>query len=245
MINKTYFRKIKEEGDKILDKNNIFNPTLEIILSRRNKDGSIEYSLLYNDSEESLYEVNLFSKERIEFQSIPEWDFNIETYLFDDLENGFEIEYMTFSHHYGMWNSINIWKDEIDHTDGLQKYLKYCKDSGVTLEAMSMSQSFFINAPDVMDLYKEMNGKFEIIHEFSIGSRAVVLAKKTTTKDEFVTWRTTPTRKNGYDSGHYFTDFNNAYEDYVKRCSDAMQYHFMEIKSHVKNQGKERNRHER
>ena len=46
---------------------------------------------------------------------ILEWDYNIEDYLLDDLENGFEIEYMTLDEHCGIWYTIDNWREDISH----------------------------------------------------------------------------------------------------------------------------------
>lgn len=35
--------------------------------------------------------------------------------------------------HYGVWQTIDEWyPEEFDNIDGVQKYLKYCKDNGIT-----------------------------------------------------------------------------------------------------------------
>ena len=123
---------------------------------------------------------------------ILEWDYNIEDYLLDDLENGFEIEYMTIDEHCGIWYTIDNWRDDIFHMEGLQKYLSYCQQHEITSQVISLYSSEHI---DISDLYQEANGPYKIIAETSIGSRSIVLGHSSISPSPYVTWDTTPNRK--------------------------------------------------
>mgnify|MGYP001623880894 FL=1 len=207
-INNTYqiFRD-KEEFDMIISQ----------VLSLKNEDGTIGFQAIavsQNDPDEIRCVCeNIHGK--FEYQKIPEWDYNIEDYLLDDLENGFEIEYMTLDEHYGIWRNIDSCRNKICHDEGLQKYLSYCKKNEITSHVISLFSAEHI---DISDLYHEVNGPYKIIAETSIGSRAIVLGHSSISPSPYVTWDTTPNRKHGYCSGHYFSSYTAAFKDYKERC---------------------------
>gem|GEM_PF-6277194 len=74
-------------------------------------------------------------------------------------------------------------------------------------------------------LCKERNEKYKIIGETKVGDQSIVIAYNPKSPSPFVTWKTTPTRKRGFDIGHYYSRFKDAYEDYKKRCNEMMENH--------------------
>lgn len=213
------------------------------ILQRTNHDGSFGYQVTLN--EEVDIDVGYIMKINIEgfedgYFEIPEWDYNVDSYLFDDLENGYDIIYMPFDYHYGIWCCINEQHDEINHVEGMQKYLQYCKNHHITQEVLMSLGDYTKDVPDVMKLYQETNAGYLIIDEFTAGKSSIVLGHKPST-NEYVTWRTTSTRKRGYDMGHYFKNFQQAYDDFKKRSHDILNEHFIEQKNRVKPEKKNNN----
>lgn len=220
----------------ILKKTGVPECNIVEILQRTNQDGSHGYQVTLN--EEVDIDVGYILKINIEgfedgYFEIPEWDYNVDSYLFDDLENGYEIIYMPLDYHYGVWCCINEQQNEIDHIEGMQKYLQYCKDHHITHDVLLNLGNYAKDVPDVMELYHEKNVGCSIIDEFSIGERSIVLAHKPATK-EYVTWRTTPTRRRGFDNGHYFVNFSQAYEDFRERSHGILNDYFIEHKSVIK-----------
>lgn len=76
------------------------------ILQRMNIDGSLGYQITLN--EKVNIDVGYIMKINIEefedgYFEIPEWDYSVDSYLFDDLENGYEIIYMPLDYHYAVW----------------------------------------------------------------------------------------------------------------------------------------------
>ena len=214
-INNSYqtFRD-KEESDMVISQ----------VLSLKNEDGTIGFQAIavsQNDPDEiRCIRENIQAK--TEYQKVPSWDYNIEDYLLDDLENGFEIEFMTLDEHCGIWYTIDNWRDDISHMDGLQKYLSYCQQNEITSQVISLYSSDHIN---IFDLYQEVNGPYKIIAETSIGSRAIVLGHSSISPSSYVTWDTTPNRKYGYYAGHYFSSYTDAFKDYRERCQVIMSKH--------------------
>ena len=214
-INNTYqtFRD-KEEFDMIISQ----------VLSLKNEDGTIGFQAIavsQNDPDEiRCIRENIQAK--TEYQKVPSWDYNIADSLLDDLENGFEIEYMTIDEHCGIWYTIDNWRDDIFHMDGLQKYLYYSQQNGITSQVISLYSSEHI---DISDLYQEANGPYKIIAETSIGSRAIVLGHSSISPSPYVTWDTIPNRKYGYYAGHYFSSYTDAFKDYKERCQVILNKH--------------------
>ena len=89
------------------------------------------------------------------YMNVPEWDFNFDSYLFEELQKGYEVGYMSDECHYGVWQTIDEWyPEEFDNIDGVQKYLKYCKDNGITKEYLD--NKIGLNTKDVMQYYENL-----------------------------------------------------------------------------------------
>ena len=155
-------------------------------------------------------------------ETIPEWDFNVDTYLFDDLEDGFQITYMPIMEHYNVWCSVKSMEDDIDHKEGLQKYLKYCQTHDITPEAIKALG--LINNIDIMNLYQETNEGYQIISEYNINKVAYVIGYHSKAPEPYVVWRTSSNRSRGYDNGHYFTDYDEAFNDFNQRINDEVNH---------------------
>ncbi|MDU4736301.1 MAG: hypothetical protein E6X95_19145, partial [Thomasclavelia ramosa] len=67
---------------------------------------------------------------------VPEWDYDIDEYDFMYLEDGYDIFYMSMETHTGFWNLINLYYDEYDHIDGMQKYFDYCIENQITCDLL-------------------------------------------------------------------------------------------------------------
>lgn len=238
---------IIRQAKNYLEKEEVPECDVVEILQRMNSDGSLGYQITLNEKID--IDVGYVMKINIEgfedgYFEIPEWDYNVDSSLFDDLENGYEIIYMPLDYHYGVWCCINEQYDEIDHVAGMQNYLQYCKNHHITHDILLNLGNYAKDVPDVMKLYKETNAGCSIIDEFSIGERSIVLACKPST-NEYVTWRTTPTRKRGFDMGHYFKSFHQAYEDFRERSHGILNDYLTEHKIEIKPNGKEKHGYER
>ena len=145
------------------------------ILQRTNRDGSLGYQVTLN--EEVDIDVGYIMKINIEgfedgYFEIPEWDYNVDSYLFDDLENGYDIIYMPLDYHYGIWCCINEQQAEIEHVEGMQKYFQYCKNHHITQDILMNLGDYAKDVPDVMKLYQETNAGYLIIDEFTAVERS-------------------------------------------------------------------------
>lgn len=203
----------------ILFKTDSLNSEIQYILTRK-KDDEVEmksYVSAIHDPE-IMYCIT-GNVENNHFFEVAPWDFNIEDYLFEDLENGFEISYMSIEEHYNFWCAIDEWKNEIQHTEGLQKYLSYCQKNNITADTLD---ALGLEHVDVMNLYRETNAGFNIIASMNCGNQTIVLGQKISDKNEFVTWETTPNRKRGFYCGHYTNSYKSAMKDYQNRCRDML-----------------------
>ena len=141
---------------EILDKVN------EILRTDEYKSFSLAYVLKVKDECQNCYAVAMdgdriigFNPFESEINNLPEWDFNIDTELFEELEWNREIIYMSMECHYGVWNEVsNCYPEDIEHKEGMQKYLKYCKENGVTKEYIE-EKTNQKNIVNVMQFYKD------------------------------------------------------------------------------------------
>lgn len=206
-----------------LDNNDIFGYQINYILERNsNKDDN--HYLCYlssNENSDVIYQIQINNKNEFKLCRIEDWDYSIDTHLFEDLENGYQIYQMTSDTHYGIWSQINELKDDIDCTKGLQLYLSYCKQNKIDKNFMKL----FHQEIDIMDLYQEQVNNYKIIASTDIASSSIVLAYNEKAPSPYVTWKTTPDRKNGYSSGHYFSTLKSVFSDYKKRAQLCLNSH--------------------
>lgn len=112
----------------------------------RTQPESVLAYAMYEDSMLSFFPL------REEPNLCEDWAFNFDDNLFEPLEDGYEIVGMTLDSHFGVWATIEDWKDgDIEHENGMQKYLAYCKRNGVTKELLQEKVSY--DGMDVMELY--------------------------------------------------------------------------------------------
>lgn len=128
-----------------------------------------ETYVLASDGNEEAIEFTPFTKDyKNGYQNVPEWDYNFDYYIYNYLEEGKKIAYMTDDVHYSIWNSIHeLYPTDIDYKDGVQSYLQYCADNGITKEYLDKKTGF--DTPDIMQhfeglaLYEKMEYKGYII----------------------------------------------------------------------------------
>ena len=197
---------------------------INYILSRKGGENSPSYLCLASSRSDpdEIRCITIDNDNQINYQNVPDWDFNIDDYLLSELEDGYQIEYMTLEDHYNIWCAIEEWKDDIQHQDGLYSYLEKKKKNGITPEAISL---LGLENVDITNLYQERNENYKIIGETKVGDQSIVIAHNPKSPSPFVTWKTTPTRTRGFDIGHYYSRFKDAYEDYKKRCNEMMEDH--------------------
>lgn len=199
---------------------NEFHVRANITYVLKDENGEIRAVAYDANAPFSLFKVygNMYGSLFIE--SIPEWDFNIDSYLLEDMEDGFDIAYMPLTEHYNVWGSVKSMEDDIDHQDGLQKYLKYCQTHDITPEAIRSLG--MISNLNIMNMYKEMNHGYRIVSEYTVNKIAYVIGHNPKAPEPFAVWRTTHNRSGGYDIGHYFETYDEAFNDFKQRISDEV-----------------------
>lgn len=221
-----------------------YDMDIKQVLSIKNQDGTKGYQAIAvsRSDPDEIRCIRENIPNELNYEVIPEWDYNIDDYLLADLETGYEIEHMELVEHHGIWHCIDGLREEITHTDGLQKYLCYCQQHEITPQTISL---YSLEHIDITDLYQESNVKYKIIAETNIGHRSVVLGHIENKKScQYVTWSTTPNRKYGYDDGHYFSSYTEAFKDYKKRCENILERHLDFERNKIK-ATKEKKYHER
>lgn len=204
-----------------LNENNFSNYSLSYVLCKQEHYEIKEIKAIAYDenNQEDIISIKLSDEDK-SHSSIADWDYNVETYLLEDLEEGYDFFYAPLQEHYNIWCQINEWRGEIDHQDGLEKYLSACQKQGITKEAIEL---LGYEKVDITDLYQEYNNNYKIIAEVSCGDKSIVLAHNKKAPSPYVTWRTTPNRKRGFDVGYYCSSFSDAYENFEKRCMNMME----------------------
>jgi len=133
--------------------------------SMEHQDKKVDYILYKPDTQETnTLASNSSSDEAIEFTpntknspegyfNVPEWDYNFDYYIYNLLEEGWKVGYMTPEVHYSIWNSIHeLYPEDIDYKDGVQNYLQYCADNGITKEFLDNNTG--LDTPDIMNYFE-------------------------------------------------------------------------------------------
>lgn len=90
------------------------------------KENSNDYLLLlYNDNEEGNSFIVETDGVSCMINEIQVWDFNLDDYLFEYLENGYDIFIIDYKHILYINLYINYNLEDIEHVDGLSKYIEY------------------------------------------------------------------------------------------------------------------------
>lgn len=157
----------------------ILNKVNEILNVDEYKNFSLAYVLKVKDESQNCYAVAMdgdkiigFNPFENEIDNLPDWDFNIDSELFKELEWNREIIYMLMECHYGIWNEVsNYYPEDIEHKEGMQEYLKYCKDNNIDKQYLEKKLDL-PDVPDVMKYYEEKtsytkieNGQVQIPQE--------------------------------------------------------------------------------
>lgn len=117
-----------------------------LMVDKNNKKNGIAIAL--NESDVVAIDIQNY-----ECEYSQEWDYNIDDNIFEKIENGMNIEFITPQWHSLIWEKIESFQfiDEIYHKDGMQKYLKYCRDNNITKEYLEKCN------PELIDIMKYSN----------------------------------------------------------------------------------------
>lgn len=146
--------KIKEKMEEILKSSEDYQEyNIEYILIDKNNIENSYGIAMYDDS---LARVDI-SKSEVDY--VPDWAYSISIDVFEELENGMEIGYISMEAHYGIWQEIDrYYPEDIDNKKGMQQYLKYCKRNNITKESIDKGINYN-DTPDVMKYYKDKKEK--------------------------------------------------------------------------------------
>lgn len=85
---------------------------------------------------------------------VPDWDFNFDGYIFEELQKGYNIGFLSDNMHYGIWQALSqLYPTDIENKEGVQIYLQYCADNGISKEYIDQR----INL-DTLDVMKYFDG---------------------------------------------------------------------------------------
>lgn len=146
--------KMKKEMEEILKNSEDYQEyKLEyMLIDKKDIKESYGIATYYDD----IARVNYSDKET---DYVPDWAYSISTDVFEELENGMKIGYMSMEAHYGIWQEIDrYYPEDIDNKKGMQKYLKYCKENNITKEAIDKGINYN-ETPDIMKYYKDRKEK--------------------------------------------------------------------------------------
>ncbi len=154
-------KKIKEDIERFLSEDEEHqNKHIDYILV--DPESRDTYVLASDENEEAI-EFTPFTKDyKSGYQNVPEWDYNFDYYVYNYLEEGKQIAYMTDNVHYSIWNSIHeLYPTDIDYKDGVQNYLQYCADNGITKEYLDKQTE--LDTPNIMEFFEGLaiNEKME------------------------------------------------------------------------------------
>ena len=139
--------------------------------------GEMDTQYILEKADENI-NVTMFSKteteglildlETDEITNIPDWDYSIDEYIFEELERGSKIAYMTLEVHYNIWACVTeLGLEEIEFKNGMREYLDYCKRNGISKEYLEKRLDLH-EISNIFELYEQLPRK-EILNIKYIG----------------------------------------------------------------------------
>ena len=90
-----------------------------------------------------------------EIETIAEWAYSYEEDVFEQLKDGKIIGYMTAEVHYDIWcNIAELYPEDIHCKDGIDLYIKYCDEKGITKEYLDKMNN--LDTPDIMENFTSL-----------------------------------------------------------------------------------------
>lgn len=106
-------------------------------------------------------EIKQIDPYTMDTKDIFDWDYNFDEYIFEELEKGKQISYISMETHYNIWNALNdLYPGDIEYKRGVQMYLKYCKDNKITKEKIE-KENGLDGVPNAMKYYKDKKERCE------------------------------------------------------------------------------------
>ena len=105
----------------------------------------------YEDNENHDY-LYIYDSKDDAYLKVPDCDYSFDDFELDYLEQGYNIVYMPDSTHAAYWTLIDRYYDEIEHREGLIRYLDYCKTHHIYHDYLM--ESCECELPDIFD-YEE------------------------------------------------------------------------------------------
>ena len=208
------------------------NSVVLYVLSKKENEGEHLKGMIGDVKAFTCKEWDKPSKDTSTLNPVFDWDFNLDGYLFDDLDNGFDIVHMPISTHSYIWNLISEnGLEDINKQEGFQKYLTFCKNTGVN---HSILKQVGFKGMDLMSFHVEKNQGYEIKSHIDVGESTIVLGENKKSPTPYVTWKTDRNRENGYVDGHYFESKNAAFSDLKKRSISQLNMQISKQMVHLK-----------
>ncbi len=144
-----------EKAKKFLNDIEIYNMNIEYVLLDEKDIKNSQVIALYEDGEFGY----ILTPETEDYTEIIEWDYSFDEYIFAEFKKGKKITYMSDETHYAIWESLKeLYPEDIEHKKGVQDYLKYCKENGITKEYLQKAINRE-NIEDAMKHYKETKSR--------------------------------------------------------------------------------------
>lgn len=148
---KNKIQTIHDQANFILDNDiNYQNCKIDYILENPKTDVVL---LMASDGNEVALEFEL-KDGKLNYYSVPEWDYNFDYYLYNRFEEGYKIACMTDEVHYNLWNSIHdLYPTDIDNKNGVKYYVDYCKSHSINKYGLDKNTG--LDTPDIMPMFKK------------------------------------------------------------------------------------------
>ena len=144
--------KTKQEIEKILQNEEEHqDKKIDFILINPNTNETL--TIASNGYDSMIYFAPYTIDEKNKYVSVADWDFSFDQYFFQGLQNGYQIGYITDETHYNLWNALQeYYPEDIEYKDGVQWYLQYCADNGITKEYLDKKTN--LDTPNIIDFFK-------------------------------------------------------------------------------------------
>lgn len=151
---------ITKDANAIFDKQeDIYDEySLDTILKGTKDDVELQ-ALFFPECDGGCYIIRPYANEKRQVDYRPEWCFSFDESIFNELEGGSEILQMSMMTHLCIWENLkDLYPEDIECKEGVQQYLKYCKEHNITKEVID-KENGVDNTFNAMKFYEEPKEK--------------------------------------------------------------------------------------
>lgn len=227
-------KQIAKIENELMDK--FVQPSLLFLLSNDSDNDTKKVIGIYDECVDVEYVVldlgdtyTILEKNEINFSKLQKevFDSQIESYVLQLLDDGYDLSFIDFDFHGRLWDFINEFIYEVNlYENGLYKYLSFCEKTGICYETLIQHTSHIICTDTLFHFYHIEFRNHGVILDNLIGDQYLILGSNFDENDRrYYSVMVLNNHHEIIDKKNYY-EFESSISDYRNRFYD------LKIKEH-------------